>query len=83
MPGQDLKPTWCKSDPPLSYFNVQNMIWPDGGKRNPQFYQDLILSVSWHFSDENSMKGLDILIYLTMNQLPYLISSAPTLGKIK
>jgi hypothetical protein len=63
MPGHPEKPDWCRNDPPLSYFAVQNMNWPSG--------------------DEQSTKGLDILIYSAIGQLPYLISSAPSLGKFE
>jgi len=60
MPGDSVKPDWCKNDPPLSYFSVQSMMWP--------------------VEEEQSTKGLDILVYSSIGQLPFLISSAPTLG---
>ena len=54
---------------------------PDWCRNDPPVSYFSVHSMNWPSSDENSTKGIDILIYSTIGQLPYFISSAPSLGK--
>ena len=54
---------------------------PDWCKNDPPISYFSVQSMVWPADGEQSTKGIDILIYSSIGQLPYVISSAPTLGK--
>jgi hypothetical protein len=56
---------------------------PDWCRNDPPISYFSVQSMSWPADDEQSTKGIDIMVYSSVGQLPYLISSAPTLGECK
>ena len=54
---------------------------PDWCKNDPPISYFSVQSMVWPADGEQSTKGIDILIYSSIGQLPYVISSAPTLGE--
>ena len=53
---------------------------PDWCKNDPPISYFSVQSMVWPADGDQSTKGIDILIYSSIGQLPYVISSAPTLG---